>query len=75
MLSEAIIVCLLAAACGLALATVVFPWAGKFVPGLSMPPIIVGIGLTCAVAVALVSAAVPALQAARLKVVAALASR
>jgi putative ABC transport system permease protein len=73
-LAEALLVCVVAAAFGLALATVLLPIAGIFVVGLSMPKIVVGIGLGLAIVVALVSAAVPAAQAARLKVATALAS-
>jgi putative ABC transport system permease protein len=74
-LAEAIIVCIVAAVIGLALATIVFPYAGKYVPGLSMPWVVVEIGLLAAVGVALVSAAVPAVRAARLEIVDALAGR
>jgi putative ABC transport system permease protein len=74
-LAEAIIVCIVAAVIGLALATIVFPYAGKYVPGLSMPWVVVAIGLLAAVGVALVSAAVPAVRAARLEIVDALAGR
>lgn len=73
-LAEALLVCVVAAAFGLALATVLLPIAGIFVVGLSMPKIVVGIGLGLAIVVALVSAAVPAAQAARLKVATALGS-
>jgi ABC-type antimicrobial peptide transport system permease subunit len=45
------------------------------VHGLSMPWVIVVVGLACAVLVALISAAVPAVLAARLKVATALANR
>jgi putative ABC transport system permease protein len=71
-LMEALVVCIAAAALGLALATLVFPLASRFVPGLSMPWALVALGLGCAILVALVSAAVPAFRAARLQVVAAL---
>jgi len=64
-----------AAACGLALSTAVFPYAARVVSGLTMPPITVAIGLALAVALAVVSAALPALRAARLQVVSALAER
>jgi putative ABC transport system permease protein len=74
-LAEALVVCVAAAALGLALALVAFPFASKFVPRLSMPPIVVVVGLGAAVLVALISAAVPALLAARLKVASALATR
>ena len=73
-LAEALLVCVAAAAFGLALATVLLPIAGVFVVGLSMPKIVLAIGLGLAVVVALVSAAVPAVQAARLKVATALVS-
>ena len=74
-LVEAVVVCVAAGACGLALATVVFPFAGRFVYGLAMPKVTVAIGLALAAAVALVSAALPAARAARLRVVTALAER
>lgn len=74
-LTEAIVVCVVAAGCGLGLATLAFPLVPRFVNGLSMPWIIVAAGLISAVAVALVSAAVPALMAARLEVATALAEK
>jgi putative ABC transport system permease protein len=74
-LIEALVVCVAAAALGLALATQVFPFAARIVHGLSMPWVIVVLGLACAVLVALISAAVPAVLAARLKVATALANR
>jgi putative ABC transport system permease protein len=74
-LAEAMSIFLVAAACGLALAMVVFPLASKFVPGLSMPGEVVIAGLAAALLAAAVSAFVPALQAARLKIAVALASR
>ena len=74
-LIEALVVCVAAAVLGLALATQVFPFAARIVHGLSMPWVIVVVGLACAVLVALISAAVPAVLAARLKVATALANR
>lgn len=74
-LAEATVVCVVAAGCGLALATLAFPYASQFVHGLSMPWIIVIVGLTSAVLVAFISAAIPATIAARLEVAAALAER
>lgn len=74
-LTEATIVCTAAALCGLGLAMIAFPLASKFVPGLSMPPIVIGAGMLLAVLVGLASAAVPAMRAARLEIAAALASR
>lgn len=74
-LAEALMVCVAGAACGLALANVVFPFAARVVPGLSMPWTVVVMGLGAAVLVALISAALPALRAARLTVVTALAQR
>jgi putative ABC transport system permease protein len=73
-LTEALLVCVAAAALGLSLATALLPLAGTFVVGVSMPKIVVAIGLALAVAVALISAAIPASQAARLKVATALAN-
>jgi putative ABC transport system permease protein len=74
-LVEAVAVCLVAAAFGLALATFVFPFAARFVFGLAMPKATVAIGLALAAAVAFVSAAIPAARAARLRVASALAER
>jgi len=74
-LGEALAVCILAAASGLGLATAVLPIAARFVTGLSMPKITLVIGLGISVLVALISAAVPALLAARLRVASALAER
>ena len=73
--AEAAFVCVIAAGFGLALALVAFPFASKFVPGLSMPAPVVAIGLGCAALVALISASAPAIRAARLNIVAALGSR
>jgi putative ABC transport system permease protein len=72
-LIEAVAVCIVAAACGLALSMVVFPFAARVVSGLAMPPVTIAIGLGLAVALAAVSAAIPAVRAARLRVVSALA--
>jgi putative ABC transport system permease protein len=72
---ECLLVCTAAALIGLALAAGVFPYAGEFIPGLSMPLNVVGIGLIGAVTVALITAVPPALRAARLQVVDALAGR
>jgi putative ABC transport system permease protein len=74
-LAEAMVIFVAAGACGLALALLVFPFASKFVPGLSMPAVVVGVGLACAALVAVISAAVPAVVAARLKIATALAVR
>jgi len=74
-LVEAVLVCLAAAACGLALSLLVFPFAARFVSGLTMPPVTVATGLALAVALAAVSAAIPAVRAARLQVASALAER
>ncbi|MFC4307555.1 ABC transporter permease [Steroidobacter flavus] len=74
-LAEAAVVCVAAAAFGLALALIAFPFAARFVPGVSMPIEVVAVGLGCAAIVALISASVPAARAARLNIVAALASR
>ena len=72
-LAEALSVCILAGAFGLALATAALPIAARVVTGLAMPKITLAIGLGFAVLVALISAAVPALFAARLRVSTALA--
>jgi putative ABC transport system permease protein len=72
-LAEALGVFLAGAVCGLALATLVLPVAARFVLGLSMPGVVVVMGLALGALVALISAAVPAALAARLRVATALA--
>ncbi|MBV8783232.1 MAG: ABC transporter permease [Gammaproteobacteria bacterium] len=74
-LSEALLVFVLAAACGVALATVVFPFADAFVHGIAMPASVVALGLVFGGLVGLLTAALPALLSARLRVAAALAGR
>jgi putative ABC transport system permease protein len=73
--AEAVTICIAAAALGLALAALAFPFAAAVVPGLSMPRVVVELGLACAALVALISVALPASSAARLQIVAALAGR
>lgn len=73
--AEAMVVCMAAALLGLALALAAFPYAAKFVPGLSMPIVVFETGVVGAVLIALVSVAVPAARAARLEIVDALAGR
>jgi putative ABC transport system permease protein len=73
--AEAAFVCVIAAGFGLLLALLAFPFASKFVPGLSMPTTVVALGLAFGVLVALISASAPAIRAARLNIVAALGSR
>ncbi len=72
-LAEALVTYVAAALTGLALAWSVFPYAAKFVAGLGMPLVVIAVGVIAAVLVALISAAVPAMRAARLQVTDALA--
>ncbi len=73
--AESLLVCIAAALTGLALAWITFPLAAKYMPGLSMPIVVVGFGVLGAVLVALISVSVPGLRAARLNIVDALAER
>jgi putative ABC transport system permease protein len=73
--AEAVVVCLTGAFIGLALAMLAFPYTAKWIPGLTMPLVVVEVAIVAASLVALVSAALPALRAARLRVVDALADR
>jgi putative ABC transport system permease protein len=73
--AEAVVVCLSGALIGLALAALAFPYTAKWIPGLTMPRVVVEVAIVAASLVALVSAALPALRAARLRVVDALADR
>jgi len=72
---EALAVYVVAAFCGLALAILAFPWANRFVPGLTMPPMVIVAGLAGAMVIGLLSASLPAVRAARLEVANALADR
>jgi putative ABC transport system permease protein len=74
-LAEALVTYVTAALGGLALAWCVFPYAAKFVAGLGMPLVVIVSGVIAAVFVALISAAAPAMRAARLQVTEALAGR
>jgi putative ABC transport system permease protein len=73
--AESVLVCIAASLVGLALAWIAFPLAAKYIPGLSMPLVVVAFGILGAVLVALISVSVPALRAARLNIVDALAGR
>jgi putative ABC transport system permease protein len=72
-LAEAVTVFLAGAICGLLLATFGLPLAARFVPGLSMPAIVITMGLGLGILVAVVSASIPAILAARMQVATALA--
>ncbi len=71
-LAEAIVIFGAAAMLGLGLATFVFPFAGRFVHGISMPGIVFAAGLALAVLAATASAALPAFLTARMSVAGAL---
>jgi putative ABC transport system permease protein len=73
--AESIAIWTCAALLGLLLATIAFPYAAKMVPGISMPWVVVEIGLAIAVFIALASALVPGYRAARLNVATALAGQ
>jgi putative ABC transport system permease protein len=73
--AESIVVWTAAAVLGLLLATIAFPYAARLVPGISMPWVVVEIGLAIAVFFALASTSVPAFRAARLNVATALAGQ
>jgi putative ABC transport system permease protein len=73
--AESLVVCLVAALTGLGLAMGVFPYASKFIPGLSLPLVVIGYGMIGAILVALMSVSIPARRAAGLQVAQALAGR
>lgn len=75
LVGEAVTTCVLGALVGLGLAMVAFPYAAKFVPGLSMPVIVIQVGVAGAILVALLSTSVPALRASKQRIVDALAGR
>lgn len=71
--TESILICIAASLAGLALAWITFPFAAKYIAGLSMPMVIMVFGILGAVLVALISVSLPGLRAARLNIVDALA--
>ncbi|HEY0334432.1 MAG TPA: ABC transporter permease [Stenotrophomonas sp.] len=72
---EALLLTLLAAATGLGLAALAFPGVAAMFGAMRMQPAVFGAGLAIAVVVALVSALLPAIRAARLSIVDALSGR
>lgn len=72
---EALMLSLLAAVTGLALAALAFPSVAELFGAMRMQPMVFLAGLSIAVGVALASALLPAVHAARLSIVAALAGR
>jgi putative ABC transport system permease protein len=72
---EALLLCLLAAAAGLGMAALAFPSVAQQFGAMRLQPAVFATGLLIAIGVALVSAAVPAARAARLRIVEALAGR
>jgi len=75
LMTESLAMCIAAALVGLALSWIAFPLAARYVAGLTMPMVVVGLGVVGAVLLALISASVPGYRAARLQVVDALAGR
>jgi putative ABC transport system permease protein len=73
-LAESVTLCLIAAAIGLALAAVLLPQARALVGAAHVPLNVVAAGLGCALLLAVIAGAVPALRGARLQVVDALAA-
>jgi len=75
--AEALVLCVTGALVGLAAAKALFPLFAKAVSleGITMPLLVIGIGVLMATATALASATLPALRARRLSVVDALARR
>jgi putative ABC transport system permease protein len=72
---EMCVVCIMAALLGLVLAVAVFHFAAMIAPGFSMPLSVIGVGAIGACLVGLASAAIPAMRAARLPIIDALAGR
>jgi putative ABC transport system permease protein len=72
---EMCMVCIMAALLGLVLAVAVFHFAAMIAPGFSMPLSVIGVGAIGACLVGLASAAIPAMRAARLPIIDAMAGR
>jgi putative ABC transport system permease protein len=74
-LFESLLLCMVAALLGLGCAGSIFPLAKAYLGGISMPYTVAVVGLALAMALALISAALPAWRGMRLQVVDALAGR
>lgn len=74
-LAESLLLCLIAAAVGLAFAALIFPMAKGVIGVVSLPAIVIFAGFGIAVLLALASGLPPALRAGRLNIVDALAGR
>ncbi len=74
-LAETLVICLVGAAVGLALAARILPVARNFIGLGSVPAIVVAIGFACALTLALAGGAMAAWRGLRLRVVDALANR
>jgi putative ABC transport system permease protein len=74
-LAESLLLCLMAAAIGLTAAAALFPLAEAFISLRALPPIVFALGAGVAVALAVISAFLPAWRAKRLSIVEALAVR
>ena len=74
-IAEGMLLCVTAAALGLAMAAALFPYIDTFLSLKRLPFEVVSMGMVCAASVALISTLIPALRARRLSVVAALAVR
>ncbi len=73
--AESLLLCIAASLAGLGLAWFAFPLAAKYVAGLTMPLVVVELGVLGGVLVALISVSLPGFRAARLNVVDGLAGR
>jgi putative ABC transport system permease protein len=73
--SEALLLCIVAALLGLGGATLIFPLAKQFIGGVTMPATVPAAGLGIAVVLAMIIAALPAWRGTRLQVADALAGR
>jgi putative ABC transport system permease protein len=73
--AEAMVLCLLAAIAGLAIASVASRWATDIVGPVRVSWAVIGAGLGTAILVALISASLPAYRVRQLRVVDALAGR
>lgn len=74
-LIEALLLCVVAALCGLGAATLLFPMLKAILGDLPMPPIVLAMGVGVALLLAMISGLPPALRARRLNIVDALAGR
>jgi putative ABC transport system permease protein len=72
---EGLLLCVVAAIIGLAIAAAAFPWVAELFGAMKMQPAVIAFGIFVAIVIGLASSVIPAFRAARLNIVDALSDR